>query len=297
MLNQLRARLKGGPGAVYWREWVRPRILRTRPIPVPASGDGEIHLLTGAQDFLNALWSLKTFLHHTGPLYPLRIHDDGTLRDRHRASFEAHFPGAKVFSRAESDALVDAALASYPACQAYRRRHPLSQKVFDFGTRLEAPKLILMDSDLIFLRRPELIMERVADPAYRRNCVNAGLNFMLNISLEEAAKRFGTSPPELFNSGFGILRSETFNWDWMEEFLTVGDLLAGHIWRVEQTMLALASARLGADLLPRQYLISLQRGLPEGTVMKHYVGPVRELMYREGIRAFTRRGLTRQLFA
>ena len=78
----------------------------------------------------------------------------------------------------------------------------------------------------------------------------------------------------------------------MEEFLSCPSLLGGHIWRVEQTLLALSASRLGVELLGPEYRISRGEGI-DGCVVKHYVGPVRHLMYREGIAQLTRQGWLR----
>ena len=70
---------------------------------------------------------------------------------------------------------------------------------------------------------------------------------------------------------------------------------SGHVWRIEQTLLALAASRDGVDLLPeREYRISLAEGT-QGCVVKHYVGAVRHLMYREGMARLVREGFLEQL--
>jgi hypothetical protein len=66
--------------------------------------------------------------------------------------------------------------------------------------------------------------------------------------------------------------------------------ILGHFWRIEQTLLALCSARFGVELLPSEYRISLTCGA-ENCVAKHYVGAVRHLMYSEGMRRLYRNGL------
>ncbi len=70
--------------------------------------------------------------------------------------------------------------------------------------------------------------------------------------------------------------------DWIEEFLQLPDLRNGHFWRVEQTLYALCSSRHGVELLPGEYTVSLDGPLGRRPV-RHYVGVIRHLMYREGI--------------
>ena len=59
-----RHRLRGGLRATYWREVVRPRILRTVPITQTDDPRCEIHVLTSASDWLDLLWALKWFYHY-----------------------------------------------------------------------------------------------------------------------------------------------------------------------------------------------------------------------------------------
>ena len=85
------------------------------------------------------------------------------------------------------------------------------------------------------------------------------------------------------NSGFGLVLRESLPLDWLEEFLSVPGLIDGHFWRIEQTLFALCSTRLGVELLPEDYRVHLGRG-SRGRPMRHYVGAVRHLMYAEGMR-------------
>ena len=83
----------------------------------------------------------------------------------------------------------------------------------------------------------------------------------------------------------------------MEELLGCDSIWSGHVWRIEQTLLACAASRDGVELLPTQeYLVSLTPGT-EGCVAKHYVGAVRHLMYREGIARLVREGFLEKLGA
>ena len=70
--------------------------------------------------------------------------------------------------------------------------------------------------------------------------------------------------------------------EWIEEFLALPGLTDGHFWRIEQTLYALCSSRYGAELLPQEYDVSLEAGIPP-RIFRHYVGAIRHLMYGEGI--------------
>jgi len=78
--------------------------------------------------------------------------------------------------------------------------------------------------------------------------------------------------------------------DWIEEFLGLPGIQDGHFWRIEQTIYALCSSRHGVELLPDEYTVYLEQGI--GTrPLRHYVGAIRHLMYREGIARLAKDGL------
>jgi hypothetical protein len=65
--------------------------------------------------------------------------------------------------------------------------------------------------------------------------------------------------------------------------------IRSHFWRIEQTLFALCSSRYGVELLPEPYDVHLGEGI-KGPV-RHYVGAVRHLMYKQGVRKLVRDGM------
>lgn len=84
--------------------------------------------------------------------------------------------------------------------------------------------------------------------------------------------------------------------DWIEEFLALPSLKAGHFWRIEQTLFALCSSRFGFEHLPAEYTVRLEPGLG-GRPFRHYVGAIRHLMYGEGMRYLANRDFLATLAA
>ena len=77
----LRANQKFGHGlrVAWYRDVVRPRILSTPPITGTTDKRCEIHVLTSKNDWLNLVWTLKSFYISSGRRYALCIHEDGSL--------------------------------------------------------------------------------------------------------------------------------------------------------------------------------------------------------------------------
>ena len=287
IVYSLRRRLKHGLRVAYYRDWVRPRILNTSPESGTSSHVCEIHVLTSADDWLNLVWMLKTFYRFSGRQYALCIHDDGSLPEHAVETLRKHFPHARLIARAEADRVVLASLAGYPRCLEFRRTNTLSLKLFDFLQYLESDRMLLLDSDILFFSKPTELLRRIDDPGYRFNSVNADAATTYTAEPALVAERFGFQLEPLFNSGLGLIHRASLRLDWIEEFLSLPNIL-GHFWRIEQTLFALCSFRYGAELLPAEYRVQLDGETRYSC--KHFVGPIRHHMYGQGIPLLLRNG-------
>jgi hypothetical protein len=279
---QIKTRYQHGLGTAYHRDVIRPRILQTKPISHTLDRTCEIHVFTCAGDWLNLIWALKSFYHYSQRSYALCIHDDGTLKDSDRETLRHHFPHARLIDRPSADAKVLAELQNYPRCSEFRKSNQLAPKVFDFASYLESDRMLLLDSDILFFAEPIELLQRIEDPAYLLNTVNGDTASAYTIDPNIVKEQLGFDVIDRFNSGLGLIHKASMRLDWIEEFLTLPDII-GHFWRVEQTLYTLFSSRFGAELLPPPYSVHLEGDI-NGSSCRHYVGKIRHLMYDEGIR-------------
>lgn len=288
----LRFRRKFGHGlrVAWYRDVVRKKILKTRPIAGLVDKRCEIHALTCAQDWLNLMWTLKSFYAASGRKYALCIHEDGTLTSGQLQTFREHFPEARIIGRKQADNTMLGALAGFPRCQEFRSANFLSLKLFDFAHFLRSERLLQLDSDVLFFRKPVELLRRIEDGEYRKNSVNRDVASAYAITPDAAQKYGNVTLAERFNSGLGLIHRASLRLDWLEEFLAIPGLARGHFWRIEQTLAALCSSRFGHDWLPAAYDVALQSSHKDRPV-RHYVGAIRPYFYREGIRELNRRGL------
>jgi len=294
LLLKYRQKFGHGLRVAWYRDRVRPRILDTEPLGELAEDSAEVHVLTSDQDWLNLIWTLKSFYAVTDRPFRLVIHEDGSVGEAAISHLQRHFPSARIVRKTESDEAVRAALEDYPRALEFRTSNKLSMKIMDFPLFLEAERMILLDSDVLFYRRPDTLMDRIGDEQYRKNTVNRDVQGALTVSADLVQERFGFPVFEDFNSGLGLIFAGSLQYDWMEEFLELPGIL-DHWWRIEQTLFALCSGRFGAELLPQEYDVYLDRGLDERP-SRHYVGAVRHLMYGEGMRELVRAGFLNKPF-
>ncbi len=287
----LRFRQKFGHGlrVAWYRDVVRPRILSTAPICGTMDKRCEIHVLTSKADWLNLLWALKSFYLTSGRRYALCIHEDGSLAASEVSTLEEHFPDARVIRRTVADAKLADILKKFPRSLSFRKTNQLAPKIFDFVAFLEADRMALFDSDLLFFAEPRGYLQRVEDPAYRWNTFNSDVDGAYTVDPNLVRGQIGHEVLARVNTGFGLVHGDSIRWDWIEEFLALPGILDGHFWRIEQTLFALCSSRYGAELLPDEYTVRLGPGI-ETRPFRHYVGAIRHLMYGEGMAHLVSRG-------
>ena len=270
------------PKLAYYRDHVRRKILHSDPLAQPTDRSAELHVLTSEKDWVNLMWSLKSFYHFVDKPYALAVHGDASLPKEAVDAFKAHFPQARVIEQSSARQEVLDGLGDYPQCKKFRETNTLSIKVFDFLHYLSADKMILFDSDLLFFKKPEAFLERLERTGTRVNSFNRDVATAYAIEksqIEQAGKLIADE----VNSGFGIVHKDSMPLEWLEEFLSIPGMIDGHFWRIEQTMYALCASRFGVELLPDEYRVFLD-GPVEGRPFRHYVGAIRDQMYVEGMR-------------
>lgn len=291
-IYRLRRRFRGGVRATWFRERVCPKILLTPSILLPLDSRYEIHMLTSAGDWLLLMWALKSWFHCADETAAVCIHEDGTLTDKMVETLETHFPGARIIRRTDADREVLAGLAEFPWSKAFRNSNNLALKVFDTIHYANADRLLLLDSDVLFFRRPAHLLDVLRTPDatnwFNRDVADA---YTADRSHLEAA--FGFPVVKRFNSGLCVLDRKSLDLATIERFLP-HDSLNGHFWRIEQTLFALCSSQYGAQSLPEGYDVTLTPGVLN-RVCKHYVGVIRNDMYREGMRHLAREGFLKSI--
>jgi hypothetical protein len=292
----VRRRFNGGPLTSWYREIIRPAILKAEPL-TGTTDDGvcEVHVLTSGDDWLNACWAIRSFYRAAGRSYALCVHDDGTLSMSGYRAMRRQFPDARIVKRSQADAEVMPWLASYPRCAKFRHSNKLAMKVFDMMYYGKGNRWMLLDSDVLFFSYPTELLQRIENPDYRLNSANADVASAYTVRSEDVRIACGFRPIERFNSGLCLFHRDSLRLEWLEEFLSLPDILS-HPWRIEQTLFALASSRFGVELLPGAYSVKLDRSIGERPC-KHYVGAIRNYMYVDGMATLRRQGMLKSSVA
>lgn len=263
-----------------------PRIFQWRcPDYGTAPTDVIVHTLVGEEQAALAAWMLASFHHATRRNWLMVIHDDGTLTEKTADRIGAMFQPDKVsvLTRADADAAMADALAQHLHCQQYRARHPLALKILDIPILTPADKFLLLDSDVLFFRKPNALLAWAdsdsLDCWFNQDVAEASL-----ISPAETRQTLRLTLWERLNSGLCCISRQAIDLDFCDHCLRKTNIARSHIWRIEQTLFALCASKYNrGGLLPPCYEVSLGHRASPDCVARHYVGAVRDRFYGEGL--------------
>ena len=287
--------LKRGFAASWHDRFVGPKIWRWRnPNASRPLEEVPLVVVLGREHLAMTAWMLASWTEATGRNWRILLHDDGTLPVDTAARFRAQGFEVNVTSRQAADERMLGALASQPRCHEYRARYPLGLKIFDVPTLHSASRFLLFDPDVLFFRFPDEIL-RWVDQTREESCwFNEDAAEASNVSAIQARELLGLELWPRVNSGVCLLCREAISLDFCERVLTETSALAGHFWRVEQTLFALCASRTQCGgLLPPAYEVSLGACMRSDAISRHYVGAVRNRFWSEGVRRLKRKLLRR----
>ncbi|HET7537952.1 MAG TPA: glycosyl transferase family 2 [Candidatus Didemnitutus sp.] len=242
-------------------------------LPVPAGAALELHLLTGKKYWYQTAFCLWTFARHAGrPLAPV-IYDDGTLTDEFRAPLARLFPATRFVSQMETIARLDASLpaAKFPTLRERWQNYPHIRKLTDVHLGRSGWKLVL-DSDLLFFRRPELLISWLDLPERPLHAVDCTSSYGYSRRLMNELA--GASVADLVNVGLTGLNSSELDWEKLEHWCRTLIARERTSYYLEQALVAMLVAGRSCTVAPAADYVTYPVP-PEAddcrAVMHHYV--------------------------
>lgn len=157
-LRSIERRWRGSPGRLYRN--FRP-VNSTRPLKCNPAAKTEIHTLTCHKHVFMYITAIKSLLRFFSDLAVV-VHDDGSLTPTDVATIERHIEEIRVIRRSEADRIMGNLLSSYPKTASYRSKVINSLELTDHALLASKEKLIIINSDTLFLQRPEEIIDWIA---------------------------------------------------------------------------------------------------------------------------------------
>jgi hypothetical protein len=267
------------------RKQIASRLFALPPSPpVDPLTPFTVHMLVCRRDVVMAACTARAANLAFGTALPWVFHDDGSLRDEDEAVFQAQLPGSKVVRRPEADRVARERLAAYPEILKYRQHQIMALKLVDVRVWGRGARLAYIDSDVLFFRRPDFILEALRGER-PKNYFNKDIADAYVRPAGDIAREVGVRPFDRLNAGLWVLHEEVIDLDTIEGWLK-HPAFARHLYdyTLDQTfisMLASSSAH-GVEHLPAAYDVAFRKEV--GTsVNKHYIGRIRHGYELEGV--------------
>lgn len=162
----------------YW--WLRARpeklyrglkaIESTPPLACNPAALTELHTLTCHKHVYMYITAIKSLLRFISGL-AIVVHDDGSLTTADITTIEQHIPGARVIRRSDADEIAKKLLASFPKTRAFRDTVINALELTDHGLLAARKKIVVTNSDTLFLRRPDELIRWIASDGHDVLCV------------------------------------------------------------------------------------------------------------------------------
>ncbi len=250
----------------------------------------ELHLLTGRRFWYQSAFCLWSFAQQAGRRIAPVVYDDGTLAGEHRTVLAGIFPLARFVSREETHQRMEAHLpvTRFPVLRERWLNYPNIRKLTDIHAGSIGWKLVI-DSDLLFFRRPSLLIKWLDQPGLPLHAVDVENSYGYSRPLLESLA--GTPLADLVNVGLCGLNSSELDWPRLEHWCRSLLEKEGTSYYLEQALVAMLVAGRECTVAPAAGYVTLPRP-PEAVdctaVMHHYVAESKRWYFqRNWFRAIT----------
>jgi len=243
----------------------------------------EIHMLCQKSDMIPAIWVLWSFLKNSQLCPKIVIHDDGSLDKSSIDVFNEKFDNIEIIWKKDADELIDKMNVN-PVIKNYRKNgHPLILKLVDILLLSRAEKVMVLDSDVLFFKRPEEVIEFVEGNSGKDALISqARGRFSIKTDSNYLKKHdLINKKVELMNSGIILYNKSSVSEDKLSEYFENCELNVSDYF-VEMTGWNCLVGQTNYEFLPyERYII---KGRPDSnTVAKHFTSPRRHELYAYGI--------------
>jgi lipopolysaccharide biosynthesis glycosyltransferase len=236
------------------------------------------------------MWCLKTFFHYSGLRIRLVIHDNGTLTDDIIQKFLTHFVGCEIIRKRDADIEMRKHLRGYPFSSKFRFDEKegssiMSIRLFDFPIFSKTKKILNLDSDILFFKKPIDIIEYMKN---QKGFFMSDYQNAYSLPVDELNKKLDLKFRNKVNAGiFYIPGVEYYDLNLLESFIKM--MYECHYpisGRIEQTGFAMLFSKYREAFvrLPDSYQIS-KKCITEETISHHFVNDgSRTNFYKEGLK-------------
>jgi len=282
----------GGPLEQRRTEWGR-REMEAAAEHLPALPDFRtgptvlLHVMTGRRFWYQTAYCLHSFARSAEATVYAELYDDGTIDAECERRLRRLGPRIRLHRQADIAARLDEFLpaARFPVLRERWRHYPNIRKLTDVHAGRSGWKLVI-DSDLLFFRRPDFILRWFGRPDLPLHAVDCAESY--GYSRARMERLAGAPIPPLVNVGLCGLRSDALNWEELESWCA--ELIATEKtnYYLEQALVAMLMAREARRAIApaNDYITRPTRAEVEQprAVMHHYVAESKRWYFGGGWR-------------
>ena len=135
---------------------------RVKPIVSDRNADFEWHILSHKIGLWMTYWTIRSFMHQSGLVPRVIVHDDGTIDEETARMFESKFSNVRVLLRSEANRLF--AGLNLPTI-IHRARQSKNFYILMFLDHLflsDSRRIMVSDNDILFFGNPKEIVDFMA---------------------------------------------------------------------------------------------------------------------------------------
>lgn len=238
-----------------------------------------IHFLCSHRDLDMLLWSLAGWYLVVPKSGQVFIHEDGSFTDQDRTMIKKLLPHARLIDYGWAKERFAKWLKNHPMTRKFREhdeRYIFSIKLIDPYFVSSAPKRLILDTDLIWFRKPDELLQSLREG---KTCfMKAGVKMFYKFADGQEL----SEDIAWMNSGVIAYQVQDFSLNALEEFCRRnGEDNPSRV--IEQAGYAyVLSSGLPYSYLPQEKY-HIKGPITDPVVVKHYTGPKRELYWLQGV--------------
>lgn len=247
------------------------------PIPV--------RFMTGDAYWYQTLFCFLSLQLHSERRVDVLCYDDGNLSEDTKSTIQRIIPWAQIFKAEETDDQIDRRMprSRYPSLRARRDVYPHLRKLTDIHS--EKGFSLVLDSDMLFFRRPNELLNWMADPRGVLHLEDVERSYGYSDALLASLSRGRL--PEKMNVGLYGIPSDLVDFDYLESCCAALIEAEGPNYLQEQALTALAVSSSERKILPsKDYRVKpdLAEGKQPTAVLHHYVAHSKRSYFQHGWR-------------
>lgn len=134
------------------------KIFQTKKFSVNPQASVEVHTLTGHKYLRMYLLAIKSLLRFYSNISVV-VHSDGSLSQIDQSILKEHIKGIRIINIDEADLTLEKYFKNRPKTKKIRKEVVVAAQLLDYPLMANTKKIISMDSDIIFFKRPDELID------------------------------------------------------------------------------------------------------------------------------------------